>query len=72
MSSWAGLVGVLVDAWRRWYGPPAPDDRLVIRPPVQKFGKLPQPDIDALRAKAEQRRLIATERYRRGSRDDVA
>lgn len=72
MTTWADARALIVAAFRRWFGSPTPDNTLVIRPPVQRFGKLSQPDIDALRAKAEQRRVIATERYRRGSHDDVA
>jgi hypothetical protein len=64
MTNLAGVVGLLLAAWRRWYGPPQPDPALLIRPPVQKFGKVSQAEIDALRAKAEQRRVIAMERYR--------
>jgi hypothetical protein len=37
--------------------PPAP-----VRPPIQTFGKLSPPEVDALRARAERRRAVATAR----------
>lgn len=41
----------------------APDDAVLIRPPVQKFEKLSTSEADDLRARAAMRRTLAAERY---------
>jgi hypothetical protein len=50
-------------AWQRRRAP-AGHDSPVLSKPVQRFGKLPPADVDALRARAEERRQAAAAKYR--------
>jgi hypothetical protein len=59
------VVGVL--AWMAWHRrrAHASNDPLLILPkPVERFGKLPAADVEAMRARAEERRQAAAAKYR--------
>jgi hypothetical protein len=58
------LIVVAVLARMAWLRRRAPVDSPVLPKPVQRFGKLPPADVDALRARAEARREAALAKYR--------
>jgi hypothetical protein len=57
--AWA-VLGFL--AWQRYRH--APRDPLTLKPPVERFGKLPPAEVEALRARAAARRQAASAAYR--------
>lgn len=58
------LIVVAVLARLAWQRRRAPVDSPVLSKPVERFGKLPAAEVDALRARAEARREAAAAKYR--------